>query len=157
MEIRLTPFAQTHLPAFADMLTDPDVQRFTRLPAPPPPPDFPRTWLGRYEEGRREGTSEAFAITDGGGKFLGAAMAFGMEAETRSGELGYMVAPAARGRGVATEALRLMTDWGFSERGLLRLELLISVDNEASKLVAARCGYVREAAFVAPEARGELF
>jgi RimJ/RimL family protein N-acetyltransferase len=45
---------------------------------------------------------------------------------------------------VATEALRLLTAWGFAERGLMRLELLISVENEASKRVAAKCGYVHE-------------
>jgi RimJ/RimL family protein N-acetyltransferase len=45
---------------------------------------------------------------------------------------------------VATQALRLLTEWGFAELGALRLELFISVDNEASKRVAERCGYVRE-------------
>src|SRR5438034_6397481 len=48
-----------------------------------------------------------------------------------------------RSRGVASEALRLMTEWAFAELGMQRLELLISVENEASKRVAARCGYVR--------------
>ena len=81
---------------------------------------------------------------DGADEFLGCAMAFGIETEEGKGELGYIVAPSARGRGVATEALRLLTDWGFTDRGLMRLELLISVDNEASKRVAARCGYVHE-------------
>ena len=143
MDIRLVPFAERHLHAFAGMLDDPDIKRFTRLPVPAPP-DFPRTWLGRYEQGRRDGTSDAFAIEDEAGEFLGCVMAFGIEADARTGELGYLVAPAARGRGVATEALRLLTEWGFGERGLLRLELMISVQNEASKAVAERAGYVKE-------------
>jgi RimJ/RimL family protein N-acetyltransferase len=143
MAIRLTRFDKSHLPAFAELLTDPDVERFTRLPVPTPP-DFPRTWLARYEAGRRDGSSEAFAVVDGPGGFLGVALAFGIEPEARTAELGYIVAPAARGRGVGTAALRLLTEWGFSERGLLRLELVISVDNEASKVVAARSGYIRE-------------
>ena len=54
------------------------------------------------------------------------------------------MAPRARGRGVATWALDALTRWGFAELDALRLELLISVDNEASKTVAERCGYVRE-------------
>ena len=54
-----------------------------------------------------------------------------------------MVAPHARGRGVASSALRLLTEWGF-EHGLERLELRISSDNEASMRVAERCGYLRE-------------
>lgn len=143
MDVRLVQFGERHLHAFEGMLDDPDVQRFTRLPVPPPP-DFPRMWLGRYEQGRRDGTSEAFAIENAAGEFLGCAMAFDIEADARSAELGYLVAPAARGRGVASAALRLLTEWGFGERGLLRLELMISVENVASKVVAERAGYVKE-------------
>jgi RimJ/RimL family protein N-acetyltransferase len=45
---------------------------------------------------------------------------------------------------VATEALRRLTAWAFEELEMIRLELLISVDNAASKKVAERCGYRRE-------------
>jgi RimJ/RimL family protein N-acetyltransferase len=143
MDVRLVRFAKRHLEAFAAMLGDPDIVRFTRLPSPAPP-DFPDAWLARYEQGRRDGTSDAFAIEDDAGEFLGCVMAFGIEDDALTGELGYVVAPAARGRGVATQALRLLTAWAFDERGLLRLELMISVDNAASKAVAERVGYVRE-------------
>jgi RimJ/RimL family protein N-acetyltransferase len=143
MDVRLVPFAERHLASFQAMLDDPDVKRFTRLPVPSPP-GFARTWLARYEEGRRDGTSDAFAIEDEAGGFLGCTMAFGIEEDAKSGELGYVVAPAARGRGVATAAVRLMTEWGFGERGLVRLELMISVENAASKVVAERAGYVKE-------------
>ena len=36
---------------------------------------------------------------------------------------GYWLAPAARGRGVATGAVRLLARWAFAELGLARLEL----------------------------------
>ena len=143
VDVRLVQFAERHLPAFEGILDDADIKRFTRLPVPAPP-DFPRMWLSRYEQGRRDGTSEAFAVEDEAGEFLGCVMAFGIEADAKTGELGYLVAPSARGRGVGTAALRLLTKWGFGERGLLRLELMISVDNEASKVVAERAGYVKE-------------
>jgi RimJ/RimL family protein N-acetyltransferase len=55
-----------------------------------------------------------------------------------------MVAPAARGRGVAPRALELLTRWGFDELDLLRLELRIDVQNPASERVAERTRYVRE-------------
>jgi RimJ/RimL family protein N-acetyltransferase len=143
MDVRLVCFEARHLPGFEAMLDDPDVKRFTRLPVPAPP-GFPRAWLARYEQGRRDGTSHAFAIEDEAGGFLGCVMAFGIEEDARTGELGYVVAPAARGRGVATAALRLLTEWALGERGLLRVELMISAGNDGSKLVAERAGYVRE-------------
>ena len=46
--------------------------------------------------------------------------------------------------GVATEALRQLTAWALSELDVLRIELRINVDNEASKRVAQHCGFVRE-------------
>ena len=126
------------------MLTDDGVLHFTRVPEPVPP-NFGRTWLARYEEGRLDGSREAFAIVDGtAAAFLGLALAPRIDREERTAELGYVVAPAARGRGIATEALRLLTEWGFSELDVLRLELWIDVVNEASKRVAERCGYLRE-------------
>jgi RimJ/RimL family protein N-acetyltransferase len=55
-----------------------------------------------------------------------------------------VVAPEARGRGVARRALELLTDWTFSELGVERIELRIAADNPASSRVAERAGYVRE-------------
>jgi len=140
VSIGLEPLGESHLAGVEAMLGDPDLLRFTRIPEPVPP-DFARTWLGAYEEGRREGTREAFAVVEDG-EFLGLALAPRIDRETATAELGYVVSPAARGRGVATEALRQLTAWAFDERGLFRLELMISVDNPASKRVAERSGYV---------------
>jgi RimJ/RimL family protein N-acetyltransferase len=52
-----------------------------------------------------------------------------------------VVDAAARGRGVATTALGLLTAWAFRELDSVRLELLISVDNPGSKRVAEHNGY----------------
>jgi RimJ/RimL family protein N-acetyltransferase len=142
--IRLVRFDDRHLEPFAAMLDDPDIQRFTRVPFSPPP-TFPEAWLARYRAGRADGTREAFAIeevTDG--SFLGIAVAPSIDATARTVELGYVIAPAARGRGVATEALRLMVPWAFEVLGARRLELLISLENEGSKIVARRSGFVFE-------------
>jgi RimJ/RimL family protein N-acetyltransferase len=140
--IRLEPLDRSYLAGLAAVAADPDVRRFTRVPDPVPP-GFPETWLGRYEEGRREGTREGFAIVGDEDDFLGVAVVPRLDRDTRTAELGYVVVREARGRGVATEALRLLTEWAFGS-GMVRIELLISVDNPASKRVAERCGYVRE-------------
>ena len=144
MDIALTLFAEAHLPHIVELVDDPETGRFTRIPVPPPP-GFPQAWLDMYEMGRRDGTREAFAVvSESDGSFLGVALAPVIETDERTVELGYVIMPSARGRGVATGALRLLTEWAFSELGAERAELLISVDNTASKLVAERSGYVRE-------------
>jgi RimJ/RimL family protein N-acetyltransferase len=140
--IRLEPFGEQHLAGVEEMLDDPDLLRFTRVPEPVPP-GFARTWLDEYETARADGSREAFAIVGDAGAFLGIAVAPRIDRETQTAELGYVVAHSARGRGVATEALRRLTAWAFG-LGMFRLELMISVDNPASRRVADRCGYVRE-------------
>jgi RimJ/RimL family protein N-acetyltransferase len=157
-DVRLVPFTAAHLDDFAALAQDADVRRYTRFPDPPQR-SFPQTWLERYEEGRRDGTREAFAIEDGEGRFLGLALAVAIEREAGEAELGYTVAPAARGRGVATAAVTALTRWAFDEQELERLTLLIEVANVASTRVAERCGYVLEGvrrnAYVKPGLRGD--
>ena len=117
--IRLEPLGASHLRAIATLADDEAVQRFTRMPVAPSAAELDE-WLARYTEGRREGSRAGFAILQGGGGFLGLAVAPRIDREAREAELGYVVVPDARGRGVATEALRLLTAWAFAELGARR-------------------------------------
>lgn len=142
--MRYEPLGESHLGALAEMALDPAVQRFTRVPVPPPP-DFARTWLGRYEAGRADGSREGYAVIDAAdGRFVALAAVVKVEREARTVELGYLVAPHARGRGVASAVLAWLTRRAETELEALRIELLISVANAASKRVAQRCGYTLE-------------
>ena len=109
--MRLEPFADEHLPALDALIADPVSLRFTRIPEPTPP-GFARLWLDSYEAGRRDGTREAFAAIDDDDRFLGLALAPEIDRDAREAELGYVVAPEARGRGVATAMLRALTALG---------------------------------------------
>jgi RimJ/RimL family protein N-acetyltransferase len=139
--VRLVPFAAAHLPAFAALTDDPDILRFTRFPDPPEDA-FPEQWLERYEAGRRNGTKEAFAVLDADDAFVGLALAVEIERAAGAAELGYLVAPEARGRGIATAALALLTAWARDEQGLTALTLIIDARNAGSRTVAERSGYV---------------
>lgn len=141
--VRLEPLSAEHVAGLDALAQDTDVQRYTFVPSSPPA-DFGRSWLETYELGRKEGTREGFAIVDAeDGAFLGIAVAVRIDEEANEAELGYILAPDARGRGAATEALRQLTEWGFA-RGFQRLELRGDADNEASRRVAERCGYTLE-------------
>jgi [ribosomal protein S5]-alanine N-acetyltransferase len=143
-DVRLEPLGEPHLAAVAEMFADDDVLRYTRVPVPVPS-GWEREWFDFYEEGRRNGTREAFAAVDADdGSFLGLGLAFSIDAEGRQLELGYVVSPHGRGRGVATRTLQLLTDWAFDALDALRIELWISASNEASKRVAERAGYSYE-------------
>ncbi|HEX6696103.1 MAG TPA: GNAT family N-acetyltransferase [Solirubrobacteraceae bacterium] len=143
MAVSLRPLAAEHLDDVTALFDDADVLRFTRLPVPPPP-GYARTWLERYEAGRLDGTREAFAALDDDGRFVGLALAVDIDREGREVELGYITAPAVRGRGIATAMLDELTRWAFDELGALRVTLIIDVENRGSSKVAERCGYVLE-------------
>jgi RimJ/RimL family protein N-acetyltransferase len=61
-------------------------------------------------------------------------------------DVGYGVAPAARGRGVASRALRLLSDWLLAPDGgdVHRVQLDHAVENEGSCRVALHAGFAVE-------------
>jgi RimJ/RimL family protein N-acetyltransferase len=83
-----------------------------------------------------------------------------IEREENQAEIGYIVAREARGRGIATRALGLVTDYALGEVGLERVQLLIDVENAPSVRVAERCGYLREGVarslYVKPGRRADM-
>jgi RimJ/RimL family protein N-acetyltransferase len=66
--------------------------------------------------------------------------------ENGVGDLSYWLAAPARGRGVATRAVRLLCAWAFATLGLISLRLWTHVDNTASGAVAERVGFRRDPA-----------
>jgi RimJ/RimL family protein N-acetyltransferase len=59
-------------------------------------------------------------------------------------EVGFLVTPGARGRGLGTAALRTVCDWGFDALGLTRIVWRAHLGNEASRRAAQRAGFVDE-------------
>jgi RimJ/RimL family protein N-acetyltransferase len=58
--------------------------------------------------------------------------------------LGYWVLQAARGRGLASGAVRLLVEWAFTAAFAQRIEALVDVDNIASKRVLERSGFTQD-------------
>ena len=142
--VRLEPLGPAHLAGMRGLGDDPDVARFTYVRTPLTD-EGAQAWLERYVEGWREGTLAGFAIApSGGGEFLGFIAVVRYDAEAREAEIGYIVAPAARGRGVAGRALQLLSDWCLGPLGLARVELRIDGANPASMRVAEKLSFVRE-------------
>jgi RimJ/RimL family protein N-acetyltransferase len=96
-----------------------------------------------YEECRREGGLLHLVIADRrSDAYLGEMML--APGEHRVGEVGCCLAPAGRGRGIATEALLLLTDWSLSALGLVRVQAFIAPENTAALRLAERAGFERE-------------
>ncbi len=66
------------------------------------------------------------------------------DVHARSAEIGYWVAEAYWGRGIATEALRAASEHAFRAFSLMRVQATVFAWNEASMRVLEKCGYARE-------------
>ena len=141
--IRLEPLDERFIPDFERLMDDPDIVRNTRVPSHPPA-GFADRWVGRYVKGWQDGSCAGFAILSGDDSFLGFVALVGLDLPAQQGEIGYVVAREARGRGVAGRALRLITGWALNGLLLDRVELRIDVGNAPSIRVAERIGYRRE-------------
>ena len=129
-------------PAVFAACQDALIARFLPIPCPYTEADA-REFVAVCQADWDGDCERSFAITDAQtGEFLGV-IARHLRAEHRA-EVGYWLAPGARGRGFATRALRLVRDWSFDVTGLVRLELFTHPENNASGRVAERAGLARE-------------
>lgn len=99
--------------------------------------------------GMAAGTDAVFALRHAtSGELLGMVGLHGIAARsdrrTAHAELGYWIAPQARGHGYITEAARAVCRWGFAELGLERIDWMAFVGNEASRRVAEKVGFTIE-------------
>lgn len=107
------------------------------------------------QDHRARPTHAGFAIADQetGGLLGNIALVVGASG---TGEMSFWLAPPNRGRGAATAAVRLLTQWSFETfPQLLRIELHILAGNVRSQSVAERAGF-EGARVVRKEINGKL-
>lgn len=124
---------------------DADIQRWTTVPVPYLH-EHAVGFVGDHVPGEwaaRRGAPLCIAAP-ADDRVLGAVGLVRVDERDLIGEIGYWIAPWARGQGVATEAVALVAGWAYDELGLARLELLIDPDNTASRSVADRAGFLLE-------------
>jgi RimJ/RimL family protein N-acetyltransferase len=145
--------------AITAAVQDPDIPRFTMVPSPYTVDDaaaFIERSAGLWDLGDAAPFVIAGATT---GTLLGSVGVHDLGLESRPAHVGYWIAAAARGRGVATRALRLVARWVLEDLGQPRVEVHVFVENERSQRVASRAGFTREGirAFAGhPTGRDEL-
>jgi len=124
---------------------DPEIERWLDLMPSPYSRRDAREWVARATDAWRSGHYLPFAMLDAGtGAVVGGLGFNSIDAENATGEIGYWLTAAARGRGLTTRALRLVTQWGFDALGLERVQVRAEVENVASCRVAERAGFRRE-------------
>ncbi|MET7935537.1 GNAT family protein [Streptomyces sp. NPDC005322] len=102
-----------------------------------------RSYLQAYAEKAAADTGRIHGIwTDG--KLVGGVLFRTMDVEQGNAEAGCWLEPSAVGKGLVTRAARVIIDWAVEERGIHRVEWLVSAENEASIAVARRLGMTKD-------------
>ncbi len=142
---RLRPWAECDINSVHTACQDPEIQRWTTVPVPYLP-EHARGYITELAPAQwRDRTAALFCVAaSDDDRVLGACGLVSVHAGSSTAEVGYWLAPTARGRGTAARAVMLLADWALGSGGLGRLEFHIDGDNEASHAVARNLGCVGE-------------
>jgi ribosomal-protein-alanine N-acetyltransferase len=100
-----------------------------------------RAWIAHATSAEQ---ATSFAIDAAGEVVGGIGLRLNEDVERISAEIGYWVGRAYWGRGIATDAVRAVTEHAFATHELTRVYALPFAENAASIRVLEKAGYVRE-------------
>ncbi|MFE6591293.1 GNAT family N-acetyltransferase [Streptomyces sp. NPDC057781] len=138
----LRPFTEADAEQMWEIINDPEVERFTGPPGHELTPELLRTWYG--SRGKQPDRLD-LAVTDPvDGGLLGEVVLNEWEPENRTCTFRTLIGPRGRGRGIGTEATRLIVGYGFEELGLHRIQLDAYAYNHRALRVYEKVGFVTE-------------
>jgi RimJ/RimL family protein N-acetyltransferase len=137
--IHLEPLRRDHAPEIQKLVpSHPDIVSFTRMPDPYPE-DGAATWVANILPQHEAGEMSIFGITQENGQLAGMIGLIGNS--ERGAEMGYWIGGPFMNRGYATEAIRLLVEYGFGELGLERIFATPLERNPASRRVLEKNGF----------------
>jgi RimJ/RimL family protein N-acetyltransferase len=129
--------------AIYEGVKDPLIPKFTRIPS--------NYQMANAEHYVRERCPNGFTmrtelqlVLEYSGEFAGALSFHTLDLEEEKAEIGYWITASMRGKGIATAATKLLTNYGFETVGFHRIEALVVESNKASLKVLAHAGYEQE-------------
>ncbi|MDA4885454.1 GNAT family protein [Streptomyces sp. MS2A] len=138
----LRPFTEADAERMWEIVNDPEVAHFTGSPPRELTPRVLRDWYGT-RSARPDRLD--LAVTDpADGELLGEVVLHDWEPANRSCTFRTLIGPRGRGRGVGTEATRLIVGHAFEGLGLHRVQLDAYAHNHRALRVYEKVGFVRE-------------
>ncbi len=142
--ILLRPWTVQDLPAVELASYDPYIAAATSVPSPYTHVEG-LEWLKRQQQHVFAGIGLPFCVVNAQtNEPLGFIALWLHNRSLGRVHFGYWVIPKARGRGIASMALRLLSNWTLEHFAMMRLELWTEGWNIASQRVAEQAGFTRE-------------
>ncbi|MEU1091308.1 GNAT family protein [Streptomyces sp. NPDC005576] len=135
----LRPFSGDDIPRMIEILDDSEVVRFTFEPDTELTPELLRAWYGSRTtpDDRLD-----LAVTDRAtGELVGEVVLYEWSAADKSCSFRTLIAAAGRGRGLGTEATRLVVGHAFESLGLRRVSLEVYSTNHRALRVYRKVGF----------------
>ncbi|MFI6759028.1 GNAT family N-acetyltransferase [Micromonospora sp. NPDC050417] len=143
-EIRLRRPEARDLDAIVTACRDPETVRWTTVPDPYQRSDA-EFYAHEHATGRwTRGQGAVFVIADPDDNFAGTLELRLSAGDPGMADVGYLVAPHARGRGYCSRALAAASAWAFASLGLWRIEWRAHLGNDASRRAAEKAGFTME-------------
>ncbi|RKN12697.1 GNAT family N-acetyltransferase [Streptomyces radicis] len=141
----LRPFEEADIPELTAMMNDELTAAWTSVPIPYTHADARRWIAGHAPAERVQGRGIVFAVDELlTHRLVGSVHLMNTNWHALSTEVGYVVAPWARGEGYAAESVLATAHWLFHDQKFERLELRTAAGNTASQQVAQKIGCVSE-------------
>jgi ribosomal-protein-alanine N-acetyltransferase len=106
--------------------------------------ELARSWLADHAAMWDKGDGQHLAVVSDADDFLGGVNFHRIEPRHQRAEVGFWLAPWARGRGVGSAAVAAACEWAFGHWRLNRIEMTTLPDNAASLALAQKIGFTRE-------------
>ncbi|MFJ5678502.1 GNAT family N-acetyltransferase [Streptomyces sp. NPDC093097] len=139
--IRLVPLADRHAAAFHATFQDPETRRLTGTHRDWTLPEL-QEWVTAC--GTRTDRLDLAVEDRATGDYLGDLTLSQIDPDNAHGSFRIALVPAATGRGLGPEAIRLLLGHAFDKVGLHRVELEVFAFNERARRSYEKCGFVME-------------
>lgn len=145
----LRPPAPEDLPVLADILTDPEVRKLTGSVHSSAEADGGAEDLERLRDwystrNDQPDRLDLMVVDNASGQVVGEVVLNDWDEGNHSAGFRTLIGPAGRGRGLGTEAVRLLMDYAFTHLPLHRIELEVYAFNPRARRVYDKVGFVVE-------------
>lgn len=138
----LRPFTEADADPMWRIVQDPEVVRFTFEPNTSLTPELLRDWYASRAEQKER--LDLAVVDTATGQLVGEVVLYDVDDRARSCTFRTLIGQEGRGRGVGTEATRLLLRYAFEQLGMHRVELQVYAFNDRARHVYEKVGFVVE-------------
>ena len=153
--VRIRPVESSDGSLIEEYASDPRIAATSHVPFP-----YPRgagaVFVAKAMDGWKHGVERTFAVVSDD-RFAGVVSLMAIDRPLGRAQVGYWIAVPYWGKGIATEAVRLVVDLAYAVFGLRSLGAACLADNDASARVLEKAGFAegRSLTYKGPDRRFE--